>query len=232
MNDRRRLSAGPVNPEKSARYSRFDQLNPRWWQRLEAAVDGAAADFPPNVALNRGELEIPWFNRRLVLIPVARKIFYRSGPGDEPAWQDGLVALALLDYLINHRQLPPPAGLVSEHHLPGGATFFRGPHVSAAVLVAEKYARDGAGMLARGREWGGTAAPFGEYAVRFTIFPGLDWIVALWEADDEFPARARYLFDTGLAQVFQLDLIWALGNIVAARLVSSRPTGLSGRRNE
>jgi len=215
-----RLSDYPVDPEASSRYSRFDQLNPQWWERVAAAVAAGSVEVSGlKIDRGRGELEMPWFNRRLVLVPARKNIFFRDDHSCRPTWQEGLVALALLDYLFDHHRLPPPAGLVSEQHLTGGTTFFRGPHVMAAVRIAEEFADNGAGLLARGREWGGVEAACGEYAVKFTIFPGLEWIVALWEADDEFPARAVYLFDQNLEKIFQLDLIWALGNVVAARLL-------------
>ena len=208
----------PVDPEESSRYSRFDQLNPEWWGKVAASLAGSA-ELPAGLERAGDRLEISWFNRRLVLVPAEKSIFFKDEADLRPTWQEGLVALALIDYLSGHQRLPPPAGLVSEHHLTGGATFFRGPHVMASVKIAEAFARNGKELLARGREWGGVEAAYGEFAVSFTVFPGLEWIVALWEADEEFPARARYLFDRSLEKVFQLDLIWALGNVVAAKLL-------------
>lgn len=209
-------SAGPVNPEENRQYSRFDQLNPAWWRRLEDLLV-KTAPIPAGLALCENALEMPWFNRNLRIHPGSRDLTYPSSPDLRPSWQEGLVVLSLINYLFEHRQLPPATQLISENHLPGGTTFFRGPHVSAACLIADHFAEDGSGFLQKGLEWGGVPADFGEFGQRFTIFPGLDWYVVLWEADEEFTARAQYLFDRGLSQVFALDVIWALGNVVAAK---------------
>lgn len=39
-----------------------------------------------------------------------------------------------------------------------------------------------------------------------------------WEADDEFDARAEYLFDRNIEAIFALDVIWALGNVVVRKV--------------
>ncbi|MBN2231685.1 MAG: DUF3786 domain-containing protein [Deltaproteobacteria bacterium] len=137
------------------------------------------------------------------------------------SYQEGLAILGLLMYAAGHDALPPATELVSAEHLTGGTTFFRGPHVMASVLVAERFAADGAGMLAAARVLGGEEADFGEFGARFTLFPGIDWIVALWAVDEEFPAAARFLFDRSLERIYELDVIWALGNVVARRLIAA-----------
>jgi hypothetical protein len=137
------------------------------------------------------------------------------------SYQEGLAILGLLRYAAGHDALPPATELVSAEHLTGGAAFFRGPHVMASVLVAKRFATDGAGMLAAARLLGGEEADFGEFGARFTLFPGIDWIVALWAADEEFPAAARFLFDRLLERIYALDVIWALGNVVARRLITA-----------
>ncbi len=209
----------PVDPEENSQYSRFDQLNSDWWRKVESlVVENEGEVFPHIEVLGRG-LELPWFNRRLRLEPETFGIYFDNGKGAQPSYQDGLVVLALLNYLSDRRCLLKPMGLINEHHLSGGTTFFRGPHVMASVRVAQSYGKDGRMFLQSGSKWGGRRVDFGEFALSFKIFPGLDWIIALWEEDEEFPARAQYLFDKNLGEMFQLDVIWALGNVVAAKIL-------------
>ena len=209
----------PVDPEDNCQYSRFDQLNPFWWRKVERlAIESEGEVFPHVRVLGKG-IELPWFNRHLILKPKTFDIFFDDCQGVQPTYQDGLVVLALLNYLSTSHQIPEAAGLVNEYHLTGGTTFFRGPHVMASALVARRFAGDGSRFLEAGKKWGGKPADFGEFALSFTIFPGLDWSIALWEEDEEFSARAQYLFDKNLEQIFQLDVIWALGNVVAAKLL-------------
>jgi len=107
--------------------------------------------------------------------------------------------------------------LVNENYLAGGTTFFRGPHLMASIILARRFADNGVGFLKRAQLLGGQPAPYGEFGVEFEICPGLNWTIALWERDSEFPARTQYLFDRKLDQIFQLDVIWALGNLIAAK---------------
>lgn len=210
----------PVDPEENCQYSRFDQLNPVWWQKAETLVAENEGEVFPEVRVLGDSLELPWFNRRLRIKPKTFDIFFDDGQEAQPTYQDGLVVLALLNFLSTGQQMPEVAGLVNEYHLTGGTTFFRGPHVMASALVAQRFARNGSQLLGVGGKWGGQPADFGEFSISFTIFPGIEWVVAIWEEDDEFPARAQYLFDKNLERIFQLDLIWALGNVVAAKLLA------------
>ena len=209
----------PVDPEENCQYSRFDQLNLAWWRKVESLVEGNEGEVFPAVRVLGGGLELPWFNRYLRLEPETFNILFDDGQGAQPTYQEGLVVMALLDYLSAGQRLPETGELVNEFHLTGGTTFFRGPHVMASSLVARHFSLNGSQLLKIGEKWGAKPADFGEFALSFTIFPGLEWIVALWEEDDEFPARALYLFDKNIEQMFQLDVIWALGNIVAAKLL-------------
>ncbi|MBN2706275.1 MAG: DUF3786 domain-containing protein [Deltaproteobacteria bacterium] len=213
-------SAGPVDPESNRQYSRFDQLNPQWWDLLARLTNSGEA-LPEHVRLVGNELEIPWFNRRLRLNPAERNLYFQPLTSASPSWQEGLVIMVLFKYLAAHRRLPPPSALGNENHLSGGPTFFRGPHLSASTLIARRFSAAGAQMLKQGELWGGRPACYGEFSLSFEVFPGLDWQVVLWEADAEFSARAQYLFDKGLEKVFPLDVIWALGNVIAAKLMNA-----------
>ena len=211
----------PVDPEKNCQYSRFSQLNPDWWRKVGNLTAETEGEVFPYVQVLGDTLELPWFNRCLKLKPKTFEIFFDDGQGAQPTYQDGLVVLALLNFLSLSHRIPVAAGLVNEHHLTGGTTFFRGPHVMASALLARRFTKDGLRLLEVGKKWGGKPVDFGEFALSLTIFPGLDWIVALWEEDEEFSARVQYLFDKNLEQMFQLDVIWALGNVVAAKLMAS-----------
>ena len=87
----------------------------------------------------------------------------------------------------------------------------------AAVNLAQYFGDKKEEFIKTARLWGGKSSPYGEFGIKFEIFPDLNWIIALWQGDAEFPARAQYLFDRKLDHLFQLDIIWALGNLVAAK---------------
>ncbi len=206
----------PANPEASCRYCRLEQLNPGWWAAATALLS-RRGEFFPGIRATAAGLETTWWGLPLLVEPRQKRMWLTAGDRRELTYQEGLVILGLLNYAADHETLPPARGLVSAGHLRGGATFFRGPHVMASVLIARRYARAGREFLARGLAAGGREASFGEFGVEFTWFPGCRWLVALWEEDDEFPARAVYLFDRSLEELLALDVIWALGNVVADR---------------
>ena len=219
MNQEKRATEElPTNPESNARYRHLNQLNPELWQQAAALVENNPAKQIDGIfKITENTLEISWFNRIVSIQPATKTMTY---PGDSQLqlrYQEGLVILTLLNYLIKHHQLPPDTELINENHLTGGTTFFRGPHLMASIILAQRYGDNGREFMETARLWGGLPAPYGEFGINFELFPGLNWTIALWESDSEFPARAQYLFDRKLDQIFQLDIIWAIGNLVATK---------------
>jgi len=207
----------PADPEDNRQYCRLDQLNPGWWQ-LAVRLRSQKENIFPHITVTDAGIELPWWGRRVRVVPENRSII----PLEESravSYQEGLVILGLLKFAAQHQSLPPAEGLITAGHLKGGTTFFRGPHVMASVLIARYFAHDGKAFLARGRALGGVSSSYGEYGIEFCWFPGLSWIVALWEEDEEFAARAEYLFDRNIEKLFALDVIWALGNVTARKVI-------------
>ncbi len=209
----------PGDPEANARYQHLNQLNPQWWQIARNLAEDTRTIITIDGIVKSAEntLEIPWFNRIVSIHPPTRIMTYLGDRQPRLHYQEGLVILALLNYLARQKKLPRDTGLVNENHLTGGTTFFRGPHLMASVIIAQKFGDKGTEFIKKAQTWGGRPAPYGEFGIKFEIFPGLSWIIALWEGDNEFPARAQYLFDRKLEQMFQLDIVWAIGNLIAAK---------------
>ena len=206
----------PADPEDNSQYCRLDQLNPGWWQ-LAVELCHRQGEIFPGITVSAKGIELPWWGQPALVLPATKSIVSLT-ESRKITYQEGLVILGLLYYASSHESLPPAQGLISAGHLKGGTTFFRGPHVMASVLIARHFARDGKAFFDRGLALGGVSSSYGEYGIEFCWFPGLSWIVALWEADDEFEARAEYLFDQNIESMFSLDVIWALGNVVARKV--------------
>ena len=216
--DNRTSEKLPTDPETNIRYSNLNQLNPEWWQQTAILINNTRTNQINEILrTTENSLEILWFNRIVSIHPTTKTMAYLGNNQPRLRYQEGLVILALLNYLLEHNQLPPDTELINENHLTGGTTFFRGPHLMASKILAQQFGDNGREFLKRAHLWGGQPAPYGEFGVNFEIFPGLNWTIALWEGDSEFPARAQYLFDRKLDRIFQLDIIWAIGNLVAAK---------------
>ena len=132
-------------------------------------------------------------------------------------------------YLLSAKALPPKGGWVSATSLPYGEFFFRGPHALATDAVATAFADrpeafERAAEALGGKRW--PAAPCPEHSRRGGAFvlpalPRVPMLAQLWERDEEFPARASFLFDSTAGDHLMVDAIWSLSAIVAKRLVES-----------
>jgi hypothetical protein len=107
---------------------------------------------------------------------------------------------------------------ISEKDLPGGPTFFRGPHLIPTEWISRRFGNDLEGFGKSCREIGGSELDMGDAAFRFDIVPGIPVAVVYWQGDDEFPAEAGLLYDRSIARVLPLDIVFALAVGVCSRL--------------
>jgi len=130
--------------------------------------------------------------------------------------------ILLLSYLVAPHGGPLSGEAISEKELPGGATFFRGPHALPVQEVVARYGTDAAGFAARARFLGGEPLDHGDSAMRFRPFPSIPMTYILWQADDEFGASMSALFDQSITRWFALDAIFIMAGEVSRRLVDPR----------
>jgi hypothetical protein len=99
---------------------------------------------------------------------------------------------------------------VTEKDLPGGATFFQGPHELPVHALVQRYGNDPQGFAARGLELGATRIEHGDVGLRFFPFPETPVSLILWAADDEFGAQISAVFDGSICHWFELDMVFLL----------------------
>jgi hypothetical protein len=145
------------------------------------------------------------------LFPREQKIISVS-PGGEVMLQRlaYFFRLSALLYLTSARDIPFTGKLVSPLSLKGGQLFFRGSHVLPLDKVAGKYASDRDGFLKKGLALGGEKKEYGDASFTLFPFPRVPVTLILWEADDEFPARADLLLDSTCEIQAPLDIIWTI----------------------
>lgn len=117
--------------------------------------------------------------------------------------------LATLWYLTGAKDIPLSGELVGPMNLRGGQLFFRGTHVLPLDKLADKYGKDTAGFLSKGKGLCGEELSYGDASVRLFPFPRVPVTIILWKEDDEFPARADLLFDTTCMHHLPLDIVWS-----------------------
>lgn len=130
--------------------------------------------------------------------------------------------ILLLAYLEAPQGPTPRGEEISEKELPGGVTFFQGPHSLQVGSVLERFGSDPDGFEASGKALGARPRPgLGDRALLFEPFPGVPVTLVLWVADEEFPASLSVLLDRGIAERFTLDMVYILVHVLARRLVGA-----------
>lgn len=119
--------------------------------------------------------------------------------------------LSLLWYLVNAKDVPCTERLVKLQNVRGGEIFTQGSHVLPLEKVAQKYGNDKKGFIEKGKKLGGVVLEkYGDASVRLLPMPRLPVIVALWIADEEFPARADLMLDSTCEMQLPTDIIWSI----------------------
>jgi hypothetical protein len=163
---------------------------------------------------------LPVYNRRYLILPAGRRIV-RVEPNDRSVEEalSYFFHLMVFVYLIEAKEITPSRTWVSEKDLPGGNTFFRGPHSLDVSALENRYGKDPEAFLKTGRKLGGTEILYGDKAFALDIFPKVPVAYVLWKGDEEFPPKISVLFDSTIQHHFTLDVIWCMVAETSRRLL-------------
>lgn len=124
--------------------------------------------------------------------------------------------LVILTYLLRAQAVELRGDMVSEKQLPGGETFFRGPHKLNTLPMERKFGENREAFLAAGKRLNGTVrGDVGHAATRLPVLPRVPVTLILWEKDDEFPAYITVTFDSTVSLHLPLDIIWAAVDVTS-----------------
>ncbi|EMS77885.1 DUF3786 domain-containing protein [Desulfotignum phosphitoxidans] len=126
--------------------------------------------------------------------------------------------LFAVHYLLSATEVPPAGQWISEKDIPGGSTFFRGPHAVPTHGIASRFDEDIQGFTRRCEQYGGTRLALADAAFSFFITPRVPVAVLFWQGDEEFPAEAKLLFDKTIARHLASDIVYALAVGVCEQL--------------
>lgn len=139
--------------------------------------------------------------------PVEEKI---EGPEGDTLAAYAKLELVLLTYLIHAMDIPLTGNWISEKDLPGGSTFFRGPHRLPDKALIERFGNNKDYFITMGEKLGGHKLEYGDASFGFHVLPRVSLACVLWVEDEEFPARMHYLFDSSITNHFAMDVVYAL----------------------
>lgn len=125
-------------------------------------------------------------------------------------------------YLIRAKDIILQNEWISEKDLPGGPTFFRGPHRIPTNLISERFANNLQYFKTCCEILGGTPIDLADSAYSFPITNDVPVAVLYWIGDDDFPAEAKILYDRSIGNLLSLDILFALAVGVCTRISRGR----------
>jgi hypothetical protein len=137
--------------------------------------------------------------------------------GDGPGPQ-AYFSVFLIHHLLRAQEAGPVHEWISEKDIPGGATFFRGPHEIPTRKISGRYGNDVDAYSRRCEQLGGRPLPMADAAYIFQITPRTPVAVLYWQGDDDFSPEAKILYDRSLAGYFAADVIYALAFDICMRI--------------
>ncbi len=129
-----------------------------------------------------------------------------------------LFYLFVIYYLLNYKDIKITKEWISEKDIPGGVTFFRGPHEIPTNLISKRYNNNIKAFSDRCIELGGVKLDMADGAYRFDIVPNIPVAVLYWAGDDDFPAEAKILYDRTIIDHLTLDIVFSLAVEVCTRI--------------
>lgn len=202
----------------------------RAWETL-AARDPRAVEAATGAVFDAGAsvYDVPCFGQAVRVSLASRSLSSATQVGQVLLGElGGLTRASILIYLATGLAAPRSGKLVKPADMKGGTIFVQGTHVLPLDALARRFERRPGDFLRRGRELGGTPLRHGGMAIELPAFPRLPVTLVVWPGDEEFPARASLLFDSGSSAGLAADLVWALANIAIALVMRDHDAASAG----
>ena len=131
--------------------------------------------------------------------------------------------LFMIHYLLQSREAELSNEWISEKDIPGGTTFFRGPHEIPTNIISNRFNNSINEFKARCEQLHGIPLNMADAAYSFRITPRIPVTVLYWIGDEDFPAESKILYDRTIADHLAPDIVYALAVGVCERL--GKPLG-------
>jgi len=127
--------------------------------------------------------------------------------------------LMTLIYLTNAKEIELSGRLVQAHQLRGGESFFKGVHSLPGKELENRFGASPEDLRKACLPLDGRAVPFGDLAMEVKVLPRVPVTIVLWVADNEFPARISFLFDSTVEDHMPLDALLAAVRTASKRIL-------------
>jgi hypothetical protein len=166
-----------------------------------------------------GKYTVPVWGDVLHIFPLKRKI--ESEGAGLPAGS-AYFHLFALHYLLGATAVETAGAWISEKEIPGGATFFRGPHRIPTDTVSSRFGNDLDEFRKRCEQLAGEPIQMADAAYTFNITQRIPVAVLYWRGDDEFPAECKILYDKTIGEHLAADIVYAMGVGICRTLATER----------
>jgi hypothetical protein len=119
--------------------------------------------------------------------------------------------LFAIHYLLGAKDVNNAGVWISEKEIPGGATFFRGPHRIPTDMISNRFGNDLDGFKKRCEQLAGEPIRMADAACTFSITARIPAAVLYWRGDDDFPGQCKILYDATIREHIAADIVYALG---------------------
>jgi hypothetical protein len=128
--------------------------------------------------------------------------------------------LFIIYYLLRSKEIPISHEWISEKDIPGGVTFFRGPHEIPTHIISSRYKNNISDFKKRCEQLQGIPLDMADAAYYFKITSQIPVAVLYWAGDDDFPPESKTLYDKTINEHLTLDIVFALAVAVCTKIGS------------
>lgn len=191
-----------------------------WQQILELDRNETAKRAMCSYNSESESFSVAMLNRQYRVDLEKKDIFLSQSGGDDK--NAGFIEqLCILSYLIHSTDVPASKKLVKAESLPGGAFFFRGPHVLPTAKLEDVFGANPALLYCAIEQIGAEKSGFGDASIELQVLERVKINLIVWAGDDEFRARSSILFDSTISEQLPLDALQSAVNLAVNAVIDS-----------
>ena len=131
-----------------------------------------------------------------------------------------LFYLFIIYYLLKSKEIEISNEWISEKDIPGGVTFFRGPHEIPTHLISNRYSNNINEFRKRCEQLHGIPLDMADAAYSFKITSHISVAALYWAGDDDFPPESKILYDKTITEHLASDILFALAVEICKKIGS------------
>ena len=124
--------------------------------------------------------------------------------------RDVWAKIIICDYLRRMGTRPLTGDLITLGHFPHTASHVKAFQSNAEKKISDRFGKDAHGLKQRCSECGGREASSqvkGDFSCRFDLLPHVQLFLSFWQADEEFDADSKLLFDSSASDHIDIEYL-------------------------